>query len=101
MYWYRALDSAGNTLEFVRSPHRPAAVAASFFRKALGNAHTVRPRVSNVDKNAAYPPAIAVLQVEGTLAPEGQLRPVKYLNNQIEQDPLHGPPSCIPATYRL
>jgi transposase-like protein len=44
------------------------------------------PRVINVDQNAAYPPAIALLQAEGTLAPECQLRPVKYLNNLIAQD---------------
>jgi len=86
MYLYRAVDSAGQTLEFVLSPHRHAGAAEYFFRKALGNSHTVMPRVINVDKNAAYPPAMAVLQAEGTLAPECQLRPVKYLNNRIEGD---------------
>jgi transposase-like protein len=86
MYLYRAVDSAGNTLELVLSPHRHVQAAEYFFRKALGSPHTVMPRVINVDKNAAYPPAIAVLQAEGTLAAECQLRPVKYLNNRIEQD---------------
>ncbi len=86
MYLYRAVDSAGQTLEFVLSPHRHAQAAEYFFRKALGGAHTVMPRVINVDGNAAYPPAIAALQAAGTLALECQLRPVKYLNNRIEQD---------------
>jgi transposase-like protein len=86
MYLYRALDSAGQTLEFVLSPHRHAGAAEYFFRKALGSAHTVMPRVINVDGNAAYPPAVAVLQAEGTLAATCELRPVKYLNNCIEQD---------------
>jgi transposase, IS6 family len=85
-YLYRALDSAGNTLEFVLSPHRHAQAAEYFFRKALGGAHTGRPRVINVDGNAAYPPAMAALQQDGTLPAECQLRPVKYLNNVIEQD---------------
>jgi transposase, IS6 family len=85
-YRYRALDSDGNTLEFVLSPHRHAQAAEYFFRQALGSAHTGMPRVINVDGNAAYPPAVAVLQAEGTLAAACELRPVKYLNNRIEQD---------------
>jgi transposase-like protein len=85
-YLYRAVDSAGNTLEFVLSPNRHAQAAEYFFRQALGRARTVMPRVINVDGNAAYPPAIAALQAEATLAPECQLRPVKYLNNRIEHD---------------
>jgi transposase-like protein len=43
MYLYRALDSAGNTLEFVFSPFRHAQAAEYFFRKALGGVHTVMP----------------------------------------------------------
>ena len=86
MYLYRAVDSAGNTLEFMLSPFRHAGAAECFFRKALGQAHTVLPRVMNVDKNAAYPPAFAALQADGTLAAECELRPVKYLNNLVEQD---------------
>ncbi len=80
------MDSAGTTLEFVLSPQRHAPAAEYFFRKALGGAHTVMPRVINVDGNAADPPALAALQAEGTLAPECQWRPVKYLNHVIEQD---------------
>jgi len=85
-YLYRAVDSAGNTLEFVLSPTRDAQAAEYFFRKALGGAHTVLPRVINVDQNAAYPPAFADLQQDGTLPESCQLRPIKYLNNRIEQD---------------
>jgi transposase-like protein len=86
MYLYRALDSAGNTVEFVFSPYRHAQAAEYFFRKALGGAHTMMPRVINVDGNAAYPPALAALQADGTLAATCEVRPVKYLNNIIEQD---------------
>ena len=40
----------------------------------------------NVDKNAAYPKAIAELKAAGMLAESVELRQVKYLNNLIEQD---------------
>ena len=44
------------------------------------------PRVINVDKNAAYPKAIADLKAAGVLPTSVELRQVKYLNNLIEQD---------------
>ncbi len=40
----------------------------------------------NVDKHAAYPPAVDDLKADGTLPEDTELRPVKYLNNQIDQD---------------
>ena len=46
----------------------------------------LEPRVINVDKNAAYPPAIAQLKTEKTLDKTCQLRQNKYLNNIVEQD---------------
>jgi transposase-like protein len=111
MYLYRAVDSEGNTLEFLLSPTRDAEAAKRFLVKALhstaGSAPRVRrlkepveeptalaaptptqsaPRVINVDKNAAYPNAITELKAAGIL-PEGvELRQVKYLNNLVEQD---------------
>jgi transposase-like protein len=42
--------------------------------------------VINVDKNAAYPKAIADLKAAGVLPQHVELRQVKYLNNLIEQD---------------
>ena len=56
-YLYRAVDSAGNTLDFMLSTTRDAKAAERFFRKALRAQHTATPRVITVDKNAAYPPA--------------------------------------------
>src|SRR5207237_6066827 len=44
------------------------------------------PRVINVDKNAAYPKAIAELKAAGLLPERVELRQVKYLNNLVEQD---------------
>jgi len=44
------------------------------------------PRVINVDKNAAYPPAIDDLKTDEQLPETTELRQVKYLNNVVEQD---------------
>ena len=40
----------------------------------------------NVDKNAAYPKAIAELKASGVLSEAVELRQVNYLNNIVEQD---------------
>jgi transposase, IS6 family len=110
-YLYRAVDSEGNTLEFLLSPTRDAEAAKRFFLKALhstaGSASQAcpveekvtqptapahpnptqsAPRVINVDKNAAYPKAIAQLKAAGILPESVELRQVKYLNNLVEQD---------------
>ena len=86
MYLYRAVDSHGNTLEFLLSPTRDAEAAKRFFSKMLAASHTVSPRVITVDKNASYPKALNELKAEG-IVPEGcELRQIKYLNNIVEQD---------------
>lgn len=85
-YLYRAVDSDGNTLDFMLSAKRDSKAAARFFRKVLKAQHTQAPRVINVDKNAAYPAAMDTLKEEETIAKETQLRQNKYLNNVIEQD---------------
>jgi len=85
-YLYRAVDSEGNTLDFMLSAKRDSKAAVRFFRKVLKAQHTQAPRVITVDKNAAYPVAIETLKSEETLAAQTELRQVKYLNNVIEQD---------------
>ncbi|GHO63957.1 IS6 family transposase [Ktedonobacter sp. SOSP1-52] len=110
-YLYRAVDSAGNTIEVFLSPTRDAEAAKRFFCKSLHSLtfstsqvclieeHVTSPtpvldlgttmfalRVITVDKNAAYPKAIAELKAAGTLPESVELRQVKYLNNLIEQD---------------
>ena len=88
-YLYRAVDSQGNTLDFMLSAKRDSKAAARFFRKVLKAGHTQAPRVINVDKNAAYPVAMDMLKEEETIAQEMELRQNKYLNNIIEQDHRH------------
>jgi len=90
------------------SPTRDAKAAKRFFLKALRSSarsasgayptdevetasslpvtSQSAPRVINVDKNAAYPKAIAELKAAGLLPASVELRQVKYLNNLIEQD---------------
>jgi transposase-like protein len=68
VYLYRAVDSQGNTLDFLFSPTRDAKAAKQFFLQILAASHTSEPRVINVDKNAAYPKAFNELKVEGYLS---------------------------------
>ena len=85
-YLYRAVDSAGNTLDFMLSAKRDAKAAKRFLEKVLNAPHTVEPRVITVDKNAAYPPAIAELIADEALSTTTETRQSKYLNNPVEQD---------------
>jgi transposase-like protein len=89
VYLYRAVDAAGQTIDFLLSAKRDAAAARRFFRKALKQLHTVNPRTITVDKNAAYPIAASALKQEGTLWRCTKLRQMKFLNNIVEQDHRH------------
>jgi transposase-like protein len=86
IYLYRAVDSRGQTIDFLLSTKRDADTAKRFFRKALAQPHTVNPRTITVDKNAAYPKAAAEMKKGGELWRRSRLRQVKYLNNFVEQD---------------
>jgi transposase-like protein len=85
-YLYRAVDSAGDTIDFLLSAKRDAAAAKRFLQKALGSPSHPRPRVINVDGNLSYPKAIAQLKDSGELGRCCSCRPIKYLNNIVEQD---------------
>jgi len=63
-YLYRAVDSAGDTIDFLLSPYR----------------------VINVDGHPAYPSVTNELRRTGQLGPRCRCRPSPYLNNRIEQD---------------
>lgn len=85
-YLYRAVDSQGNTLDFLLSAKQDAKAAKRFFRKTLKALHTQIPRVITVDKNPAYPKAIKELKAAKKLPESVKLRQIKYLNNIVEQD---------------
>src|SRR4051812_15057683 len=86
MYLYRAVDSHGQTIDFLLSARRDAEAAKRFFRKAFGQPHTVNPRTITVDKNAAYPKAVTEMKADGELWRFSRLRQCKFLNNIVEQD---------------
>jgi transposase-like protein len=67
VYLYRAVDAAGQTIDFLLSPKRNGAAAPRFFRKALKQPNTVNPRTITVDKNAAYPIATKAMKRDGEL----------------------------------
>jgi transposase-like protein len=67
MYLYRAVDSRGQTIDFLLSAKRDAEIAKRFFRKALGQPHTVSPRTITVDKNVAYPKSATEMKKDGEL----------------------------------
>ena len=85
-YLYRAVDSRGATIDFLLSTGRDADAAKRFFRKALGQPHAANPRSINVDRNPAYPLAIAQMETHGELWRFARLRQAKFLNNIVEQD---------------
>ena len=84
-YLYRAVDRAGNTVDFRLSPRRNVAAAKAFFRKAI-KGQGCAPRTITLDGYAASHRAVCELKADGSLAADTKLRSSKYLNNLIEQD---------------
>jgi transposase-like protein len=85
-YLYRAVDSAGDTIDFLLSPKRDAVAAKLFLQLALRSGARIRPRVINVDGHQAYAHAIAELKCNGELGRRCRYRRCPYLNNVVEQD---------------
>ena len=86
MYLYRAVDSTGQTLDFLLNETRSTRAAKRFLCKVLGRPNVSPPRVINVDQNGCYIGAVNDLKAEGQLPEECKRRPVKYMNNIVEQD---------------
>ena len=86
MYLYRAVDSTGQTLDFLLNETRSTRAAKRFFRKVLGRPNVTAPRVINVDKNPAYIGAVRDLKQEKLLPEQCKRRPSQYMNNIVEQD---------------
>ena len=83
MYLYRAVDSTGQTLDFLLNETRSTRAAKRFFHKALGRPQIAPPRVINVDKDRAYIGAIGHFNREGLLPKTCKRRPSRYMNNII------------------
>jgi transposase, IS6 family len=86
MYLYRAVDSTGQTLDFLLNQTRSTRAAKRFFRKVLGRPHITTPRVINVDKNPSYIGAVDDLKQDKLLSDACKRRPSQYMNNIVEQD---------------
>jgi transposase, IS6 family len=71
---------------FLLSANRDAVAAKHFLQIALRSPGHPRPRVINVDRNPSYPRAVAELKASGELGRRCRCRPVRYLNNIVEQD---------------
>ncbi|MDC9620240.1 IS6 family transposase [Xenorhabdus sp. XENO-7] len=83
-YLYRAVDSDGNTVDFLLTTHRDKEAALRFFKKAIRQ-HG-QPDVVTIDKSGANKAAVGELNKEKTKDNDIIIRQNKYLNNLIEQD---------------
>jgi len=84
VYLYRAVDSVGNTIEFLLRKYRDASAAKSFFRKAFktnDNSEKV-----TTDKGGSNISALTSINKALPKDKQIEVRQVKYLNNIIEQD---------------
>src|SRR5262249_37443814 len=61
-YLYRAIDSAGSTIDFLLSAGRDAHAAKRLFRKALNDPSHPQPRVINTDLPPIYTSAIQAIK---------------------------------------
>jgi transposase, IS6 family len=85
-YLYRIIDSTGAIIDFLLSALRDVDAAKRLFRNALSDLSHPQPRVINTDLAPIYGSAIADLKKERALRSWCRHRPVRYLNNIIEQD---------------
>ncbi|ULH11493.1 IS6 family transposase [Serratia marcescens] len=83
-YLYRAVDTAGQTIDFLLTARRDAAAALRFFRKAIR--HHGEPAVVTIDKSGANTAALTTLNADKPDEGIITIRQSKYLNNLIEQD---------------
>jgi len=88
-YLYRAIDKAGDTIDFMLSPTRDEQAAFGFLKKAVGQ-HGLPQKVT-IDKSGANEAALVLLNC--WLFMLGlwhktwvESRQIKYLNNRVEQD---------------
>ena len=81
-YLYRAVDKAGQTIDFLLTARRDKKAARRFLKKAVRQ-HGLPAKVT-IDQSGANTAALEVLQEETGQVIE--IRQSKYLNNLVEQD---------------
>jgi IS6 family transposase len=82
-YLYRAVDSRGRTIDFLLA------------------AHAANPRTLTVDKNPAYPRAVAEMKSDGQLSRRTCLRQCKYLTDVFDKGlpRPHGGRMCLTRDF--
>src|SRR5579864_8580371 len=80
-YLYRAVDKAGNTIDFLLRAHRDKAAAKRYFEKAIDQ--NGEPEVVTIDKSGANLAALEAINAERETPIK--IRQTNYLNNIIEQ----------------
>ena len=81
-YLYRAVDRAGDTVDFLLTAKRDGAAARRFLERAI-NLHDVSEKIT-IDKRGVNTAAIESVKTGACV--EIVLRQNKYLNNIVEQD---------------
>ena len=84
MYLYRAVDKAGQTVDFFLSRNRDVNAAKSFLRSAMKNTRV--PTKITLDAYAASHRAVREMKEDGELPGRVKVRSSQYLNNLVEQD---------------
>jgi len=89
VYLYRAVDKAGQTVDFFLSRNGDVNSAKSFLRSAMKSTRV--PTKITLDAYAASHRAVREMKEDGELPCRVQVRSSQYLNNLVEQD--HHPES--------
>jgi transposase-like protein len=84
VYLDRAVDKAGQTVDFFLSRNRDVNAAKIFLRNAIKNRRT--PNKITLDAYAASHRAVREMKEDGELPRRVKVRSSQYLNNLIEQD---------------
>jgi len=82
MYFYRAVDKEGDTVDFLLTKRRNKYAAHKFLVKAISNNGC--PKVINIDKSGANKEAIKTYNKRKVT--KIKVRQCKYLNNRVEAD---------------
>ncbi len=85
-YLYRAVDSHGNTLDFLLTAKKDKTSAMRFFNKIISNKHVRKAGIIVTEKNPTYPTSIRSLKAQRKLGIHTRHIKKKRANNILESD---------------